>query len=452
MALGDEGGHARSEPREPSAVTEPAGGDGSPSAGAASPPPAAAPSPMAPVAAGERIEIIDVLRGAALFGILAANMRALGAPWRLYDNLHLLFPGFADRFVQGLIDVFISGKFLTLFSFLFGLGFAVQMTRAEARGARVRSFYPRRLLVLLAIGIVHGALLFWGDILVAYALVGFLLLAFRKRQPSTVLRWAIGLPLVFTILGSLAFIVLQLISLPPDNPEEELAEVTRLVRAFNEGGLFDVVAENFLSWVSFVPKNLSVLFLLPAFLFGLWAWRRGVPQDLRTHAGALRRTWRLALPVGLALNAFAVAEEILRAGSRPRPPDLLVFAAGMSRFYGTYVLALGYAAGLALLAQQDRWRRRLAPAAAVGRMALTNYLMQSLVCVALFTTTDLYGKVGPALLLIPTIVVYAGQVWFSNWWLRRFRYGPMEWLWRSLTYGSIGPLVRTPEAALTPGR
>jgi uncharacterized protein len=403
---------------------------------------------MAPVAAGERIEVVDLLRGAALFGILAANMRALGAPWRLYDNPDLLFPGFADRFVQGLIDVLISGKFLTLFSFLFGLGFAVQMTRAEARGARLRSFYPRRLLVLLAFGIVHGALIFWGDILVAYALMGFVLLAFRKRQPSTLLGWAIGLPLVFTILGSIGFVVLQFVRLP-DRPRNELAEVTRLVRAFSEGGFFDVVAENFLSWVSFGLKNLSLLFMLPAFLFGLWVWRRGVPQDLETHKGALRRTCRLALPVGLALNVFAVAENILRAGTRPRLPDLLVFAAVMSRFYGTYVLALGYAAGLALLARQDRWRRRLAPAAAVGRMALTNYVMQSLVCVALFTTTDLYGKVGPALLIIPTIAVYAGQVWASNWWLRRFRYGPLEWLWRSLTYGSIGPLRHPREAALT---
>ena len=417
---------------------------------------AAEPSQMAPVAAGERIDLIDVLRGAALFGILAANMRALAAPWRIYDNPHLLFPGFADRFVQGLIDVFISGKFLSLFSFLFGLGFAVQMTRAEARGARVRSFYPRRLLVLLAFGIVHGALLFYGDILVAYALIGFILLAFRKRQPSTVLRWAIGMPLVLTILGCIAFVVLQVIPLPSGKPMEEVREVTRLARVFREGGLFDVVAANFLSWVSFVPKNLSVLFVLPAFLFGLWVWRRGIPQDPEAHVGALRRTCRLALPVGLALNAFAIAEEILRAGVRPRPPDLLLFAAALSRVYGTYVLALGYAAGLTLLARQERWRRRLAPAAAVGRMALTNYLLQSLVCVVLFTTTDLYGKVGPALLIVPTIVVYAGQVWFSNWWLRRFRYGPMEWLWRSLTYGSLGPLRRPPELegatpATTPG-
>jgi uncharacterized protein len=252
-----------------------------------------------------------------------------------------------------------------------------------------------------------------------------------------------------TILGSVAFVVLQVITFSPRPPENEMLEVTRLVRAVDEGGFFDVIAENLLAWLAFVPKNLSVLFLLPAFLFGLWVWRRNIPQDLDAHADVLRRVCRVALPVGLALHTFAVAENLLRAGSRPRPPDLLIFAAALARFYGTYVLALGYAAGLALLARRERWRHRLAPAAAVGRMALTNYLMQSLVCVTLFTTTNLFGKLGPALLLLPTVGVYAGQVWFSNWWMSRFRFGPMEWLWRVLTYGNIGPLRRAPEAAVT---
>jgi uncharacterized protein len=430
--MGDEGGRPASEPGD-SRV------------------PAAAPVRMGPVAAAERIEAIDILRGAALFGILAANIRAMGAPWPMYDNPDLLFPGFADRLAQGLLDVFVSGKFVALFSFMFGLGFAVQMTRAEARGTRVRSFYPRRLLVLLAFGLVHGTLLFWGDILVAYAVMGFILLPFRNRRPSTILRWALGMPLVLTILGCIAFLALQVIRLPPRWPGGELNEVTRIARAFTEGDFFDVVAQNYLSWKAGARKNVSVIFLLPAFLFGLWVWRKGIPRDLETHAAAIRRTCRIALPLGLALNVFAIAEGILRTGLRRHPPDLLVFAAAMSRFYGTYILALGYAAGLALLVRQERWRRRLAPAGAVGRLALTNYLLQSLVCVALFTTTGLYGKVGPALLIIPTVLVYAGQVWLSSWWLRRFRYGPMEWLWRSLTYGSVGSLRSRPEPAPAAG-
>jgi uncharacterized protein len=316
----------------------------------------------------------------------------------------------------------------------------------------VRSFYPRRLLVLLVFGIVHGAFVFWGDILVAYAVMGFVLLAFRKRQPSTVLRWAIGLVLVFTILGSIAFIAFQFVEMPAGPASDERWEVTRLARAMREGDLTGVVAENFLAWVSFAPKNLSLFFLFPAFLFGLWAWRRRVAQDLDAHAARIRRLCRVALPLGAALQAFAVAENILRAGSRPDPPDLLILGAGLARYYGTYILALGYAAGLALLVRRDSLRRRVAPAAAVGRMALTNYVLQSFLCVTLFTTADLYGKIGPALLLLPTVAIYAGQVWFSNWWMGRFRFGPLEWLWRSLTYGGIGPLRRTvPAPAIADG-
>jgi uncharacterized protein len=417
-------------------------GDGDPEA-------PAEPSPMAPVAAGERIELIDILRGAALFGILAANARALGAPWTLYGEPELLFPGFADRFVQGLVDVFVSTKFVTLFSFLFGLGFAVQMTRAEERGARVRSFYPRRLLILLGIGIVHGTLLFWGDILTAYALIGFILLLFRKRQPKTVLRWAIGIPLVLTILVSIAFVVFQFIELPRENPGETLAAARLIATAFREEDFFGVVAHNLLSWISFVPRNLTVLMLLPAFLFGLWVWRQGIPQDPAPHMPVIRRVFRVAMPLGLVLNGIAVAEHIARGGLRPVRPDALLVVATLCRIHGASVLALGYATGLVLLAQRDHWRRRFAPAAAVGRMALTNYLLQSLVGVVFFTTTDLYGRMGPALLLIPTVLIYAGQVWFSNWWMQRFRYGPMEWLWRSLTYGRIGPLRRAPEPVVS---
>lgn len=397
---------------------------------------------MTPVAASERVDAIDILRGAALFGILAANMRALGGPWIAYDKPGLLFPGFADRLVQGLLDVFVTLKFLSLFSFLFGLGFAVQMSRAEARGTAVSSFYPRRLLVLLLFGVLHGAFVFWGDILSAYAMMGLVLLAFRRRQQRTILRWATLWAATPGILVLLAFVALQFWHPPPFPDPDRTSEVHRLIAAVNEGSAADVVRENFRSWRSFVPRNLSVLGLLPAFLLGLWTWRSGIVQDLDGHEGRLRRVCRIALPLGLVMSCYAVAHSLVRGPRPPRPSDVLTAAALICGIYGTFTLAIGYASGLALLLRQDRWRQRLAPAAAVGRMALTNYLLQSLVCVPLFAALDLYGRVGPALLLIPTILLFAAQVWLSNRWLRRFQFGPMEWLWRGLTYGRLVPLRR----------
>ena len=124
-----------------------------------------------------------------------------------------------------------------------------------------------------------------------------------------------------------------------------------------------------------------------------------------------------------------------------------VYLAGLLNFPSAHVLSAGYASGLAVLFQSENWRRRLAPFAAVGRMALTNYLTESVICTLFYYnyTTGLFGKVGPAMGLIPTVVLYGAQVVFSNWWLQRYRFGPMEWVWRSMTYGKL-PSMRKDSA------
>jgi len=190
---------------------------------------------MEPIAPPERVQAIDILRGFALFGILAANMRAFNAPAQAYFDPGLLWKGAADRAVQGAVDVLISGKFITLFSFLFGLGFAVQMERAEARGAGFAEIYRRRLFALLAIGLAHATLLWWGDILLPYALVGFLLLLFRRRRQKTLFLWAqVGLWLPVVMMA--VFLVLSRfgVSIPgPPKPTPELLDAT--VRVYSQG-------------------------------------------------------------------------------------------------------------------------------------------------------------------------------------------------------------------------
>src|SRR5271156_1661531 len=127
---------------------------------------------VGPVNLSERIVFIDVLRGMALFGILAANMRAFFAPMDAYGVTGVLYPGRADVLAQFFVDAFIQGKFITIFSFLFGMGFAIQMSRAEARGARFLGFYPRRLLALALFGLLHGIFIWSGDVLLTYACSG----------------------------------------------------------------------------------------------------------------------------------------------------------------------------------------------------------------------------------------------------------------------------------------
>src|SRR5579863_3581331 len=135
---------------------------------------------------------------------------------------------------------------------------------------------------------------------------------------------------------------------------------------------------------------------------------------------------------------------IARAVIPPGHVTVWGWAAGIMWLPGAHILAAGYASGLALLFLQDSWKPRLMPFAAVGRMALTNYLMQSVLCTLFFYhyTTGLYGRVGPAMGLLLTVVLYAAQVRFSNWWLTRYRFGPMEWLWRGLTYGKLPSMYK----------
>src|SRR5208337_2815300 len=162
---------------------------------------------VGPVNLSERIVFIDVLRGMALFGILAANMRAFFAPLDCYGYIGVLFHSRADVLAQVFIDAFIQGKFISIFSFLFGMGFAIQLSRAEARGARFLSFYPRRLLALALFGLIHGLLIWAGDILLTYAISGAILLLFRKRQQRTLLWWA-GSLFALPIVASTVFLTL----------------------------------------------------------------------------------------------------------------------------------------------------------------------------------------------------------------------------------------------------
>jgi len=180
----------------------------------------------------------------------------------------------------------------------------------------------------------------------------------------------------------------------------------------------------------FYPRVLGV------FLFGLWVWRAGIVRDLSSHSVLLRRCQLHGLWVGLLFNAATVAiAEIYHPN--PLSPSIPGFVANLTGSIGVPAGSLFYASTLALLWQSPAWRRRLAPFGAVGRTALTNYLLQSIVCTTLYYSwgAGLYGTVSPLVGLGITVPIYAGQVGFTALFVRRFRAGPMEWLWRRLTYG-----------------
>ncbi|HET9467297.1 MAG TPA: DUF418 domain-containing protein [Vicinamibacterales bacterium] len=399
---------------------------------------------LRPVAAGERIEVLDALRGAALFGIIAANMRGFSGPLAAYFDHTVMWTDPVSRVAQAFVDIFIQGKFITLFAFMFGIGFAIQMERADRSGVASRMFYVRRLAILLLFGLLHFILIWWGDILSPYAILGFALLLFRNRSQKALLRWSVGLFLYPLLMATFLFTLhsagVQLPAPPPTTPEE----LRRIIGVYASGSYGDIVRQNLkeagfmvFGFIFFYPRVLGV------FLFGLWVWREGIIRELPSKTALLRRCQKYGLWIGLLFNSLAVGvNEVFHPN--PITPSVLGLLVNAALTVGVPAGSLFYATTVALLWEKLRWRERLRPFAAVGKMALTNYLLQSVVCTTLFYSWGLalYGRVNPLIGLVPTILIYGAQVALSVWWFRRFAMGPMEWLWRRLTYGANPSAIR----------
>jgi len=394
---------------------------------------------IGPVSRSERIEVLDVLRGMALFGIIASNMRGFNGPIAAYFDHSLMWQEWYNRLAQILIDIFISGKFITLFSFMFGIGFAIQMDRAAARALPSQTFYLRRAGVLLVFGLAHMFFIWWGDILAVYALMAFLVFQFRNRTQRTVLIWSAAFYSWPWLLAAFA-LGASLAGAPvPNPPIPNLEELRRILQIHSTGSYPQIFAARLvdnITGATFMPFYAPRL--LGIFLFGLWVWRQGIVRNLSEHRDLLARCRRWGLIAGLPLNvAVAAIGEIWRPN--PVGSDPLSFLQTVLGGVALPALSLCYACTVALAFENEQWRARLRPFGAVGRIALTNYLLQSVLCTTLYYGYGfgLYGKVGPLLGLVPTVLIYAAQVAFSMWWTGRFDYGPMEWLWRRLTYGQL---------------
>ncbi|NOY00173.1 MAG: DUF418 domain-containing protein [Verrucomicrobia bacterium] len=392
-----------------------------------------------PLAPDSRIIEIDIVRGFALFGVLLVNLYNFGAESIAWNST-------GDQVAFTFMRVFLQSKSWILFAMLFGFGFALQLQRDDERNFRISFVYIRRLAVLFAFGTAH-ALLFDGDILMLYAELGFGLLLVRRLPTRVLLVLAVGLMLIFPATR---------LALSPERDEiESVAEArTELERArqtdvYATGSLVEVMADN----ASVIPSDPfedidspeSGLAVFAMFLLGFSIGRSGALRDIPGHVVRIKRVRNWGLGLGLAAMA---AERVLaatggyalfrpqQAGPGAQLVGDLIFA------FGTPVLALGYAAAIVLAAQTARGRTVLAPLAAVGRLALTVYLTQTLMFSTLFYGYG-FGQVfrlGPVEVTAWAVIIFSAQVIACQWWSRRFRFGPMEWLWRSLTYLVWQPL------------
>lgn len=395
---------------------------------------------VSPVSASERIEIIDILRGLAVGGILIGNMQWLSG-YGMMPPAMVESSAMIDKVVTFFVHFFIEGKFYSIFSFLFGFGFALQIARATERGDTKATLFKRRLFWLLVIGLIHAYVLWPGDILSIYAVMGFILLLFRNKSDASLLKWAVGLmivPIVTYLLLYGAFAAFA----PPDVAasidDGQLERWNSSVATVGTGSFWQIMSTYNPSYI--IGRYMGLIFqmrlpkILAMFLLGFYAYRIGVFQNLKDNASLIKRVLIYGLVFGVIGNLVMTAA----AGNEGSFPPSLIGVAGVIGYaFGVPALALGIIALLTTLSQTDLWKRVLGIFAPVGRMALTNYLMQTVVCVVIFYGYG-FGKFGTftaSQATLTALAIFVGQIVLSTIWLNFFAFGPMEWIWRQLTYG-----------------
>jgi uncharacterized protein len=385
----------------------------------------------------ERIQALDVLRGVAVAGILFANVLVFFGLFVMPPDRAAALPSVAgDQIALFLERVFVEGKFYSVFSLLFGIGFGVQLARG---GDAVLPRFKRRLRILLAIGAIHAFLIWAGDILMLYALLGFTMPWFARKSNRELLRWTVILLAVPTVV----YVVAVAVSMLGGSGAAQSTQpgsgvppaILRLFEAMGTGGIRDAFIGNLVFFAGrWADLFITVRFpkVLGMFVLGLWTVRAGIALSPSDHQGTLVRWARLGWGIGLPANiiaawAFENWEYI--------PPSVGGLLGVVMQGVGIPMLALGYAATVALLVVNGR--RLISVFAPVGRMALTNYVMQSIICVILSYGFGfaLWWRVGASTAMAIASAIIVLQIPLSAWWMSRYRFGPIEWIWRRRTYG-----------------
>jgi uncharacterized protein len=400
---------------------------------------------LSPTRAGERIVILDVLRGFAILGILMVNMQWMNAPVAVSFSDVSLWNSLPDQVAELFIRIFFEGKFYVLFSMLFGYGFWLFLQKPSDDPRVTRRVYAWRLILLFLFGVAHVVLLWPGDILLWYGLLGLLMMLFRNVSDKGLIKWAIGLLLVPVLITVFSVLMIKLAMMFPESAgavkqafeEQEssmVAMVDKALQVYSTGSFSEIINIRLEEYAILLP---AVFFFYPnvlaMFLVGQYAARKGFLVDVEKHRRFFKKLIWIGILVGVPAN---VVHGILAMNIPVNEMGWLSVLSYFLASFGGPLLTLGYVSAIALLFNKkvlDKLWLWLSP---VGRMALTNYLLHSIIAVFLFHSygLGLYGEVSIWQGIVLTLVIFALQIPFSNIWLKYFRFGPFEWLWRSLTY------------------
>lgn len=404
-----------------------------------------------PVSISERADILDILRGIALLGICLANypvfsMYVIQSP----EVLEKMPSAIIDKWVAYFHFTVIDGKFYSLFSLLFGIGFSIMLLKSRANGLGLAIFY-RRIFILLLMGLAHILLLWDGDILLLYALIGLFLPLFRNvPDRKLIFLW---------VLLIISPIIMDIIKVITDNQWNVSKALERLALAVdNANGITDT---NWRTWyldhptyVDLLRYNQSGIFwryhgllennrifkVLGMFLLGLYVGRKLMYRNLEEHRGLLRKVQIYGFAVGMP---FSIIYAYLSLDDHNLPEAFALMDTAAYAF-SVVPLSLAYTCTICLWFLKGSHRKLLNLFSAPGRMALTNYVLQTLFGIIIFYGVGFgFGaKIGLIYVVLIALCIYSLEMLFSNFWLKQFNYGPLEWIWRSLTYKKRQPFKK----------
>ena len=386
-----------------------------------------------PVIPKNRIEYLDALRGIALLGIILANMVCYSLYLYLSENqIENIGLSRLDRVLDFFELMLIEGKFYTIFSILFGIGFSIILERSRSKNQNFIRFFLWRMTLLAFIGVIH-AIFFWhNDILFFYACCGMLLIPMARLSHRsiffvTLTMFLIPLGIKMTF-GTTTDLFLQI--------RDQLFDkfgftINNRVDVWTSGNWKNILQLNLSMWFSqfqFVIGNGMIFKIFGSFLIGFLVGRKKLHERLIELKPKLKKLAFWGIIIGLILN-FIYASNFYTDS----------WKLTLSEAFGILPLSLGYVALAALFWQSNRFKKGMSLFVPVGRMALTNYIFQSVICTLIFYNTGLAlgAEYGPSSYLLLGLIVYGCQVIFSKIWLIKFQFGPLEWLWRSLTYGKL---------------
>ncbi|MBM3304962.1 MAG: DUF418 domain-containing protein [Candidatus Aminicenantes bacterium] len=406
---------------------------------------------LQPVAPPERLASLDVLRGFAVLGILLVNIQDFSMVFAAYLNP----TAFGDltglnRWAWMLTHVLGDQKFMTIFSLLFGAGILLVTSKAESKGLPPAGLHYRRIFWLFVIGLMHAYLLWRGDILVAYAVCAVWVYLFRKKKPKTLLIAGA----VFILVPTILYLIFSwsVPYWPPEAVESNLqmwappAERIAQEVAVYRGGWLQQMGHRVPSAIAFQ----TFIFLIyigwrvtGVMLIGMALFKWRVLSAERSG-----RFYRIMLAAGFGIGIPLIVTGVVRNFAAGWAWPYSMFIGWQFNYLGSLGMAAGYIALVMLLCRSARLPALRERLAAVGRMAFTNYLLQSLICTTLFYGHGfgLFGKVQRWQQVLITVAIWTTLLVVSPLWLRRFRFGPVEWLWRTLTYRKAQPM-RMPRTA-----